>query len=143
MRPQEGSPGTNLIPLHRYPVPDQSWLTDIPASLAADTLSYLLAAALDHLDWFADEEVDVVQAIIHLASDLVDTITEESDDLPALSFPTDKTLQAVCHIAEAADRIERHKTYNACKETYDDVAFRLVAGMRQATYGLLTAANAR
>lgn len=134
---------SNLVPLHCYPVPDPNWLTDTRASLAAYTLSYLLAAALNHLAWFDDEEVDVVQVIISLASELVDTITEESDDLPALSFPTNQTLEAVGHIAETADHIETHKTYDACKETYDDVAFRLVAGMRQASYDLLTAANAR
>lgn len=129
------------IPLHRYPEPDPHWLADLTAPAAADALSYLLAAASDILDWIDDEDAETIQAIIELAGELVVIVTEDAEHRSSVSFPASLTAQAADHISDAADRFEAHKTYDACRDEYDQTAIFRVGAMRQTARDLLRAAR--
>ena len=129
------------ISLHRHLVPDPRWLADMPASVASDALSYLLAAASDILDWMDDEGAETVQSIIELVSELVATITEGAEDRPSVAFPALLTAQTADHITEPAERFEVHKTYDACADEYDEAAIFLVNAMRQTARDLHNAAR--
>ena len=128
-------------PLHRHLVPDPHWLAEMTAPVAADALSYLLAAASDMLDWFYDEGVESVQSIIELASELVDTVTEGAENRAPVSFPVWLTAQVADHITDAAERFEVLKTYDACTDQYNEAAIVLVTAMRHTARELRKAAR--
>lgn len=129
------------IPLHRYPVPDPHWLASIPRTVAADAVSYLLSAASDTLDWMDDQDAESVKLIIDLASELLDTITEDAEQRPQVSFPAWQTPQAASYITDAADRFELCKTYDVCADQYNPAAVVLVDAMRETARDLLHASR--
>lgn len=129
------------IPLHRHPLPDPRWLTTLTAPVAADALSYLLAAASDILDWVDDEGAETVQSIIELAGELVNTVTEGAEHRPPVEFPALLAARAAGHISDAADQFELHKTYDACADEYNEAAVFLVGAMRQTAHDLLKASR--
>jgi hypothetical protein len=129
------------VPLHRHLVPDSHWLAEMTAPVAADALSYLLAAASEMLDWFDDEGAARVQSIIELASELVVTVTEGAENRPPVSFPVWLTAQVADHIADAAERFEVLKTYDVCTDQYNEAAIVLVNAMRQTAQDLRKAAR--
>jgi hypothetical protein len=76
-----------------------------------------------------------------LASGLVDTITEDAEDGPSVSFPVSLTAQAADHIADAAERFEVHNTYDACADEYNEAVIFLVNAMRRTARDLLNTAR--
>jgi len=131
----------NPIPLHRHLVPDPHWLAEMTAPVASDALSYLLAAASYMLDWFDDEGAESVQSILELANELVDTVTEDAEHRPPVSFPVLLTVQVADHITDAAERFEVLKSYDACTDQYNEAAIVLVTAMRQTAQHLRKAAR--
>lgn len=129
------------IPLHRYPVRDPHWLASIPATVAADAVSYLLSAASDTLDWMDDPDADSAKVIIDLASELLDTFTEGAEERPQVLLPVWQTTQASAHINDAADRFELCKTYYACADQFNEAAVLLVDAMRETARDLLHASR--
>ena len=93
------------------------------------------------LDWFNDHDAETVQSIIALASELVNTITEDLDSRPSVTFPALLTAQAADHITDAAERFEITETYDACADRRNEAAISLVSAMRQTAHDLLHAAR--
>lgn len=129
------------IPLFGYPMPDPHWLAHLPAPLAADALADLLTTAAELLNWIDDEDVDPVRAILALGHELVEAVTDGAENQPVVEFPAGLAAQTAGHIADGADLVEAHRTYDACADEYDTVATLQVEEMRRTARQLLQAAR--